>query len=101
MAIAHIGHAELRVTDLDASREFFTEALGLYVTEESDDQVYLRAWQDWDHHTLVLTRADKSELGHVAWRLREAGDLKVHERELKAQGLDVQWLEGSTGHGDS
>jgi len=101
MAIAHIGHAELQVSDLEASREFFTEALGLFVTEESDDSVYLRAWQDWDHHTLVLTRARESGLGHVAWRVQSAEDLKQHERELKALGVDVEWLEGSTGHGDS
>jgi catechol 2,3-dioxygenase len=101
MAIAHIGHAELRVSDLEASREFFTEALGLFVTEESDDHVYLRAWQDWDHHTLVLTRARESGLGHVAWRVQSAEDLKEHERELKALGVEVEWLDGSTGHGDS
>jgi catechol 2,3-dioxygenase len=101
MAIAHIGHAELRVGDIEASREFFTDALGLYVTEETDDHVYLRAWQDWDHHTLVLTRARDSSLGHVAWRVQGPDDLKLHERELKARGVDVEWLEGSTGHGDS
>jgi catechol 2,3-dioxygenase len=101
MAIAHIGHAELRVRDLDASREFFTEGLGLFVSEETDEQVFLRAWQDWDHHTLVLTRAAESSLGHVAWRVQEAGDLREYERRLKTLGVDVEWLEGSTGHGDS
>jgi catechol 2,3-dioxygenase len=101
MAIAHIGHAELRVRDLEASREFFTGALGLFVSEETDDQVYLRAWQDWDHHTLLLTRARESGFGHVAWRVQGPGDLKGHERELKSLGVEVEWLEGSTGHGDS
>ena len=35
MAVAHLGHAEIRVTDLERSRWFFTEVMGLYVTEES------------------------------------------------------------------
>ena len=56
MPVAHLGHAELRVPDLDASRDFFTRVMGLFVSEETDDEtVFLRAWQDWDHHTLVLT----------------------------------------------
>jgi catechol 2,3-dioxygenase len=101
MAIAHIGHAELRVSDLEASREFFTDALGLFVTEETDDQVYLRAWQDFDHHTLLLTRAPESALGHVAWRVQGPDDLREHARDLRARGVEVEWVEGSVGHGDS
>jgi len=101
MGIAHLGHAELRVKDLEASREFFTEALGLFVSEETDDQVFLRAWQDWDHHTLVLTQAPESSLGHVAWRVEAAEDLRDFERRLGRAGVEVQWVEGSRGHGDS
>jgi catechol 2,3-dioxygenase len=101
MAIAHLGHAELRVSDLEGSRRFFTETIGLFVTEESDDRVYLRAWQDWDHHTLVLTRAPESGVDHVAWRVQGPGELEEHARDLKKRGVDAEWLEGSVGHGDS
>jgi catechol 2,3-dioxygenase len=103
MAIAHLGHAELRVTDLDASRAFFTEMVGLGVSAETDGQVYLRAWQDWDHHTVLLTQADESGLEHVAWRVEKPEDLYEYEQRLKNAGIDVQWLEGGTelGHGDS
>jgi catechol 2,3-dioxygenase len=101
MAIAHLGHAELRVSDLEGSRRFFTETLGLFVTEESDDRVYLRAWQDWDHHTLVLTRAPESGVDHVAWRVQGPGELEEHARDLKQRGVEIEWLQGSVGHGDS
>jgi len=101
MAIAHLGHAELRVNDLEGSRRFFTESIGLFVTEETDDRIYLRAWQDWDHHTLVLTRAPESGVDHVAWRVASPGDLEEYARDLKALGVEVEWLEGSVGHGDS
>jgi catechol 2,3-dioxygenase len=103
MGIAHAGHAELRVTDLEASREFFTEIFGLFVSDETDSQVYLRAWQDWDHHTLLLTQADQSGLEHIAWRVEGPGDLAAFEKKLKGLGVDSHWLEGGTelGHGDS
>jgi len=54
MKIAHAGHAELLVHNLEASKQFFTETMGLFITEEDATSVYLRAWQDWEHHTLIL-----------------------------------------------
>jgi catechol 2,3-dioxygenase len=103
MPIAHAAHAELRVTDLEASREFFTEVMGLFVSGEDDDHVFLRAWQDWDHHTLKLTRAAKSGLEHMAWRVSGPGDLAAMERDLRTAGIESHWVEGSTvlGHGDA
>lgn len=102
-SVAHLGHAELNVTDLEKSRWFFTELLGLYVSHEEDDRVYLRAWQDWEHHTLVLTRAKESGLEHVAWRVSGPNDLAEYEKLFKKQNLDHWWVDGGSqiGHGDS
>jgi catechol 2,3 dioxygenase len=103
MAIAHVGHAELRVTDLEASRDWFTNVLGLFVSAETENQVYLRAWQDWDHHTLILTRADASGLEHLGWRVSGPDDLAEHEKQLRSLGIDFEWVDGGTelGQGDS
>ncbi|HEY3019866.1 MAG TPA: VOC family protein, partial [Solirubrobacteraceae bacterium] len=65
MPIAHVGHAELLVPDLAASTAFFTDVLGLQVSERAPGRVYLRAWQDWDHHTLLLTEAEEAGLDHL------------------------------------
>ena len=51
MKIAQAGHAELLVNNLEASKQFFTETMGLFISEEDATSVYLRAWQDWEHHT--------------------------------------------------
>lgn len=105
MGIAHLGHAELRVTDLEASRDFFTRVLGLFASAEDDDHVFLRAWQDWDHHSLVLTRAAESGLEHVAWRVDGPRALAEFERQLRGLGIETSWVEGgggvSLGHGDA
>jgi catechol 2,3-dioxygenase len=101
MPIAHVAHAELRVSDLERSREFFTEVLGLFVSDEDDDHVYLRAWQDWDHHTLLLTRGETSGLEHLAWRVSAPADLTAFERQLKALGIESRWVAGEKGHGDA
>ena len=44
-SIAHLGHVEIGVTNLEKSVWFFTEVMGLYVSADEGDRVYLRAWQ--------------------------------------------------------
>ena len=102
MAVAHLGHAEIRVTDLERSRWFFTEVLGLYVTEENDARVYLRAWQDWDHHTLILTKSGRAGVEHFGWRVEGPEDMGTYEKRLKELGIEYHWIEGGEepGQGD-
>src|SRR5215471_12971579 len=82
MKIAHAGHAELLVTNLEASKKFFTETMGLSITEEDASTVYLRAWQDWEHHTLILRRGGKSALVHLGWRVETPESLEQFARHF-------------------
>ncbi len=75
MKIAHAGHAELQVKDLEASKRFFTDVVGLLVSDEDDKSVYLRAWQDFEHHSLLLTKGDESALVHLGWRVEDRTSL--------------------------
>jgi catechol 2,3 dioxygenase len=102
MAVAHVGHTELRVVDLEASKRFYTDVIGLGVTAEDDDHVYLRAWQDWDHHTLMLTRGHRPGVEHVGWRVGSAEELVEAELRLRELGVPFYWVEGGTepGQGD-
>jgi catechol 2,3-dioxygenase len=101
--ITHLGHAELKVTDVAASTAYFRDLLGLQISEERPGQTLFRAWQDWDHHTLMLTEGDESGLGHMGWRVPK----KAHAEELKAKlegaGVTTSWVDGSDAlaHGDA
>src|SRR5699024_10494797 len=101
--VAHIGHAAIYVTDMKRSLWFFTDVVGLYVTKETEDRVYLRAWQDWDHHTLILIQSDQSGLDHFGWRVNSEKALLVYEDKLKKQNIDYEWIEAGTeaGQGDA
>lgn len=103
MSIAHLGHVEIRVTDLQASKRFFTELYGLFVSAETENQVYLRAWQDYEHHTLILTQADVPGVEHISWRVERPEALREMEKRLKSLGVPLKWVEGGTeiGQGDA
>lgn len=103
MSIAHIGHAELLVPDLDASVSYFRDLLGLRVTETVGDRVFLRAWQDWDHHTLVLTDNPEPGLQHMGWRVKTKADAERIHAAITERGVEPTWTAGSdeVGHGDA
>ena len=52
--VVRSAYAELVVTDLAAARWFYVDVLGLAVTAEDDDALYLRAFEEFIHHNLVL-----------------------------------------------
>ena len=53
--VAHLGHAELLTPEPEKSLWFFTQVLGLTENGTSGDSVYLRTWDDYEHHSLKLT----------------------------------------------
>ncbi|QGS68080.1 hypothetical protein CV093_03815 [Oceanobacillus sp. 143] len=80
--VAHLGHVEISVTKFEESLWFYREVMGLEVTEIEGDRAYLRAWQDFDHHTLVLKAADVSEVNRVGWRVSAKETLELFEKQL-------------------
>jgi catechol 2,3-dioxygenase len=99
MKLAHAGHAELRVKDLAASRRFFTETMGLFVSDEDNDRVYLRAWQDFEHHSLILTKGETSALVHLGWRVETPQSLDEFARHLEEIGTPCTWTEAGAERG--
>lgn len=97
--IAHLGHVELLTPDLDASVGFFTDYLGLTVSGRSGDSVYLRTFDDYEHHSLVLTANDKPGIRRTALRTSSEEALRRRVKELEAAGCSGRWAEDEPGIG--
>jgi len=97
--ILRCAHAELLVTDLEASERFYVDLLGLIVTERTDDALYLRGWEERLHHCLVLRQAPRAAVGHLAFRVREPADLDRLEEEFRGRGEEPVWVDGERGQG--
>ena len=54
--ILRCAYMEVVVTDLAASRAFYVDVLDLVVTEEDENAIYLRSFEEFIHHNLVLRR---------------------------------------------
>lgn len=90
--IVRLHHVELCVTDLERAKAFYRDLLGLFVTEETKEQVFLRAIEDHSHHCLVLTKADAPGVAHIAYRVAREEDLDALAETFSAQGLPMRWV---------
>jgi catechol 2,3-dioxygenase len=97
--IAHLGHAELLTPEPEKSLWFFTEVLGLTENGSNGTSVYLRTWDDYEHHSLKLTAAQTSGLRRTGLRAASPEALKRRVADVEAAGLGIGWQDGDLGIG--
>jgi len=97
--IAHLAHVELLTPKPNESLHFFTQIMGMSVTAQEGDSVYLRAYDDYEHHTLKLTAAKQPGMAHFAWRARSPQALERRVAAIEAAGLGKGWTDDHLGHG--
>jgi catechol 2,3-dioxygenase len=88
--IMRLGFVELQVSDLRQAAAFYEQQLGLQVIKQTDDALYCTCWDEYDHHSVVLRRADGPGLIKMAWKVESAQDLEELEKKVEAYGITVR-----------
>ncbi|MCC6520188.1 MAG: 3,4-dihydroxyphenylacetate 2,3-dioxygenase, partial [Tabrizicola sp.] len=88
-----LSHVEFGVTDLARSRAFYVDTLGLQVTDEDADTIYLRAMEERGHHCIILRKAVKAEARHLGFKVWDEDHLDRAAAFFAAKGLPVDWVE--------
>ena len=73
--IVRLSHVEFGVTDLAKSRAFYVDTLGLQVTDETADTIYLRAMEERGHHCIVLKKSETAEARDLGFKVFDEEDL--------------------------
>jgi catechol 2,3-dioxygenase len=97
--LAHLSHVELLTPKPDESLDYFREILGMEVSGERDDSLYLRGFGDYERASLKLTASTQSGVGHVAYRTCSLEALGRRVTALEAAGAGGDWIDGDVGHG--
>ena len=64
------GLIQMRVLDLDKTLDFYKNILGLdEVTRTADGRVCLKTYDEFDHHSVTLRKADEAGLDSVAFKV--------------------------------
>ncbi len=90
------GHVQIRVLEMAPAVKHYTQVLGL--TEVARDgkkkRVFLRAWDEQDHHSVVLREADEAGMDYMGWKVDSEATLKKLAADIEQSGLcqDLEWI---------
>jgi catechol-2,3-dioxygenase len=91
-----LGHTNFLTGDLDAQTAFYTDVLGMRLTDRLGDE---GAWLhcNADHHVLALVGKGTPHIHHIALELVDWGELRVALDHLAQHGRWLAW--GPLRHG--
>ncbi|HEX2891748.1 catechol 2,3-dioxygenase [Vineibacter terrae] len=89
------GHVALRVLEMGPALKHYVDVLGLIeVTRDKAGRVFLKAWDEHDHHSVVLREADEAGMDYMGWRVDSPTTLKKLAADIEKSGLasDLGWV---------
>jgi len=81
--LAHLGHMEMLTPKPEASLTFFVDVMGMTISGQKGESVYLRGWDDYERYSLKLTGSKTSGMEHMALRARSPQALERRVAALK------------------
>jgi catechol 2,3-dioxygenase len=88
------GHVAIRVLDLEAAVRHYTEVVGLIETARDErGRVYLKAWDEHDHHSLVLREADAPGLDYLGFKVADTATLDAMAAKVAGRGIALEHIE--------
>ena len=92
-----LGHANIRVRDLEQSEKFYTEVLGLDVTHRRGNNILFLSGTHLSHELAIsplgpdAPAPDKARVGvnHFAWQMASFEDLQAMYRRLKEKQVNI------------
>lgn len=89
------GHVVLRALDLDKAVAHYTKILGLIEVERDDNgRVFFKAWDEADHHSVVIRQADEAGMDYMGWKVDSPETLERLAGEVTKSGLvsNSSWI---------
>ncbi|RLL47020.1 3,4-dihydroxyphenylacetate 2,3-dioxygenase [Oceanobacillus piezotolerans] len=92
--IYRLGYAQLNVSDLEKSLDFYEKVLGFIKTKQEGNTAYLRAEEEFDQYSLIL-KEDKNNvcLDHFGLRVSSEEALDEIKEKNEVLGVEVQEAE--------
>jgi catechol 2,3-dioxygenase len=89
--VVRASHVQLGVRDLKRSRAFYVDCLGLLVSDESEEALYLRGVEERNHHSLVLRQAREADVRALGFKLASEDDLDRAEAWFRRRNLPTSF----------
>ena len=94
-----LAHVNLNTSDIDRDIRFFEQGLGFRLTDRSSTMAFLRT--NDDHHSIVLARATRDTLNHIAFNHDHWEDVMRASGRMLDAHFPIGWGPGRHGPGDN
>lgn len=95
-----IAHVVLNTVDIDRATDFYTQVLGMRISDWSEHQMaFLRC--NSEHHVIAFNQAPWAAVNHVAYEMQSIDHFMRGIGSLKSHGIAPQWGPGRHGPGDN
>jgi catechol 2,3-dioxygenase len=92
--ITRASHLVLTARDLPASRAFYTEVIGLIVSDEDANTIWLRGVEERGHHSLTLKRTSgEPACEHIGMHVFDEEDLDKAKSHFDRAGVPAKFVE--------
>jgi catechol 2,3-dioxygenase len=91
--ITRASHVVMTVRDLEASRTFYSEVLGLHLTAHEGDTLYFRGIEEACHHSLVVRKGGEPACARVGMRVLTETDLDKAKDFFDGKQCRTAWVE--------
>jgi catechol 2,3-dioxygenase-like lactoylglutathione lyase family enzyme len=92
--VTELGHVGLYVRDPAKMVEFYSDFLGMQVTDRGEDDriVFLSARPEVEHHELALARSPDrhSDVQQLSLKVGSLADLRAFYQQIKARGYPIE-----------
>jgi catechol 2,3-dioxygenase len=89
MGILRLSHVDIKVPDLDLAAAYYSEVLGLDITERVDDRIFFKCWDEEDHHSLRVRYDPRTGIDRFTFKVEREDDLDDLERRVETYGFAV------------
>ncbi|MDH4307112.1 MAG: catechol 2,3-dioxygenase [Acidimicrobiia bacterium] len=103
MGILRLSHVDIKVPDMDLAAAYYSEVMGLGITQRTDDRIFFKCWDEEDHHSLAVRYDPRTGLDRFTFKVEREDDLDDLEHRVETYGFAVHRIsEGEEiGQGES
>jgi catechol 2,3-dioxygenase len=90
MGILRLSHVDITVPDMELATAYYTDVMGLLEVERADGAVYLKCWDEEDHHSLRLRYSPRVGFDGFTFKVEQEDDLEDLEIAIERYGMPVR-----------
>ncbi len=94
--VLRIGEVAVRVLDLEAAAKHYGQYIGLQEVMREPGRIYFKAWDEHDHHSVVIREADTAGMDYFAFKVFDDATLTRLEGRIKEYGFNVERIATGT-----